>query len=106
MHPNRLRFAMFSDRNPLMLPVKTLAESVRSARQPVAANNPLLAIERAISSQITTWLAAYGDARDTLTEAMFLSTYGSPLLQAMVGLGPQTPTAPRHIERDLVREAA
>ena len=39
-----------------------------------------------------------------MTEAIFLNTYGSPLLQAMVGLGAQQATA-RRIERDLVREA-
>ena len=32
-HPNRLRFAAFSDRNPMMQPVQALAESVRAARQ-------------------------------------------------------------------------
>ena len=35
---------------------------------------------------------------------MFLNTYGSPLLQAMVGLGVQQAT-PRRVERDLVSEA-
>ena len=37
LHPNRLRFAMFSDQNPFMQPVKAVAESVRAARQPVSA---------------------------------------------------------------------
>ena len=41
MHPNRLRFAMFSDENPLMQPVKALAENVRASRQPVSPDNPL-----------------------------------------------------------------
>ena len=49
-HPNRLRFAVFSDQNPMMQPVKALAESVRAARQPVSADNPLLAMEQAASS--------------------------------------------------------
>jgi hypothetical protein len=106
MHPHRLRFAMFSDRNPLMPPIKALADSVRVARQPVAPDNPLLAVEKAMSSWVTTWLTTYGDARDALTEAMFLNTYGSPLLQAMVGLGPQVPSTRRRIEHDLVRDAA
>jgi hypothetical protein len=103
-HPNRLRFEMFSDRNPLMQPVQALAKSVASARRPVSADNPLLAMERATSSWITTCLQAFGDYRDTMTEAVFLSTYGSPWLQAMVGLGTQDAT-PRRIARDLVREA-
>jgi hypothetical protein len=103
-HPNRLRFAMFSDRNPFMAPVKVLAESVRSARQPVSVDNPLLAMEQAASSWITTCLHSFGEFRDSMTEAMFLNTYGSPWLQALVGLG-SAQTAPHRIERDLVREA-
>ena len=107
MHPNRLRFAMFSDRNPLMQPVKALAESVRAARQVVAADNPLLELERATSAWITSCLQSYGEFRDTMTEMMFLSTYGSPLLQSLVGLGAQqTAAPPHHIERDLARETA
>ena len=42
-----------------------------------------------------TCLEAYGEFRDTMTETVFLNTYGSPLLQAMVGLGVQQ-TAPQH----------
>jgi pimeloyl-ACP methyl ester carboxylesterase len=103
-HPNRLRFAMFSDRNPFMAPVKGLADSVRESRQPVSADNPLLAMEQAASSWITTCLHSLGEFRDSMTEAMFLNTYGSPWLQALVGLGAAQP-APRRIERDLVREA-
>jgi hypothetical protein len=41
-----------------------------------------------------------------MTEAFFLTTYGSPLLQAMVGLGSPRDETPDRIERDLVREAA
>ena len=88
-HPNRLRFAAFSDRNPLMQPVKALADAVRAARQPVSADNPLLAMERATSSWITSCLETFGEFRDAMTEAVFLNTYGSPLLQALVGLGAQ-----------------
>ena len=103
-HPSRLRFAMFSDQNPLMQPVKGLAEYVRGARQPVGAENPLLAMERAASSWITTGLQTFGDFRDTMTEAVFLNTYASPWLQALVGLGAAGVT-PHRIERDLVKEA-
>ncbi|HET7882549.1 MAG TPA: DUF3141 domain-containing protein [Acetobacteraceae bacterium] len=102
MHPNRLRFAMMSDRNPFMQPVKVAAESIRTARRPVAPDNPLLAMEQMASSWITTCLNSYGEWRDTMSELMFLSTYGSPVLQALVGLGRQQ--EPRRIERDLARE--
>ena len=103
-HPNRLRFAMFSDRNPWMQPVKALAESVRTARQPVSEDNPLLALERATSSWITTCLQSFGEFRDAMTEAVFLNTYGSPWLQALVGLGAEA--TPHRVERDVFREAS
>ena len=104
MHPNRLRFGVFSDRNPLMQPVKAMAEAVRTARQPVSRDNPFLAMERATSSWITTCLQSFGELRDAMTETVFLNTYGSPLVQAFAGLGAPE-TAPRRIERDLAREA-
>ena len=86
IHPHRLRFGLFSDQNPFMQPVKPLAEMVREKRTPVSEDNPLLAVEKAASSWITTCLQTWGDVRDNMTEAYFLNTYGSPLLQAMVGL--------------------
>nr|WP_294551158.1 DUF3141 domain-containing protein [uncultured Rhodopila sp.] len=104
LHPNRVRFAMFSDENPFMRPVKALAETARATRQPVSDDNPLLTMERAASDWITTWLNAVGKARDTLTEKVFLTTYGSPLVQALLGLGTDQPLAGRHIEHDLLRE--
>jgi hypothetical protein len=105
LHPNRQRFALFSDENPLMQPVRALAESVRATRQPVSPGNPLLAMEQAASSWITTCLQACGAMRDMMTEQMFLATYGSPLLQALVGLGTDQSAERRGIERDLLREA-
>jgi hypothetical protein len=62
-------------------------------------------MEEATSSWITACLRTAGEFRDAMTEAMFLNTYGSPLLHALVGLGPNK-AASHRIERDLVREAA
>jgi hypothetical protein len=95
---------MFSDQNPYMQPIKAMAESVRAARQPVSADNPLLAMEQATSSWITTCLQNFGEFRDSMTEAVFLNAYGSPWLQALVGLGAEE-AAPGRTDRDLVREA-
>ena len=106
MHPHRLRFGLFSEQNPFMRPIKPLADQVRANRRPVSEDNPLLAMEKAASSWITTCLQTGGEVRDQMTEAFFLNTYGSPLLQAMVGLGGQPDSTPRRVERDLAREAA
>ena len=105
MHPARVKFAMFSDDNPLMQPIKGLAEAIRTQRKPVPDTNPLLAMEHAASAMITTWLQACGTARDTIEEHLFLTTYGSPVLQALVGLGPDSQRSHRRADRDLLREA-
>ena len=105
MHPNRLRFAAFSDHNPAMKPVKALADAVRADRKPVAPDNPMLTLERVASTWVSTWLDGYRLARDAMTEAAFLSTYGSPLVQAIAGLGTDTAPTERRIDRDLAREA-
>jgi hypothetical protein len=105
-HPNRMRFAAFSDRNPLMQPVKEAAAVARADRKPVAAGNPLLAFEQATSSWISTWLDTYRIARDGMTEAFFVNFYGSPVLQALMGLNTEAGRSHRHIERDLAREVA
>src|SRR5271166_1721477 len=106
MHPHRLRFEFFSDRNPFMSAIKPAAEQVRANRKPVSADNPLLATEKQASSWITAALENWGEIRDNMTEAFFLTTYGAPLLQAMVGLGSPRDESPHRIERDLAREAA
>ena len=106
LHPNRLRFELFSDRNPFMSAIKPMVEQVHANRKPVSADNPLLAMETQASSWITSALESWGQVRDSMTEAFFLTTYGSPLLQAMVGLGTAGDQTPHRIERDLVHEAA
>jgi hypothetical protein len=108
MHPLRLQFEMFSDRNPAMLPVAALAEQARAHRRPVADDNPWLAIQETWSKGMTAALTGWQRQRDALAEQMFLLTYGSPLMQAVVGLGnaniasrPRPADDPAH--RELVR---
>ncbi|WP_395698283.1 DUF3141 domain-containing protein [Methylocella sp.] len=103
---NRLRFSFFSSRNPLMQPVGPLAEAVRAARAPVRPDNPCLAGERAFSQAMTDALEAFSKARDALTESIFLSVYGAPLLQAFVGLDPGDVRPRQTLARDLARDAA
>src|SRR4051794_22306878 len=43
MHPNRMRFAIFSDENPAMRTIGELAGQIRADRKPAAENNPFLA---------------------------------------------------------------
>jgi pimeloyl-ACP methyl ester carboxylesterase len=105
LHPNRLKFSLLSDRNPLLLPVKALAESVRARRQKASADNPLLSLERAASSWLASALDGWGAMRGRLQEATFLTVYGLPAVQALAGFSPGT-SERRHAERDLSREIA
>ncbi|HEX2943624.1 MAG TPA: DUF3141 domain-containing protein [Rhodopila sp.] len=105
-HPNRVRFGIYADANPLMRPVRELAESIRADRKPADPDNPWLAMERATSLWITAALDGYRDIRDAMTEATFLTIYGSPMLQALVGLPRPESATGRRIERDLARENA
>jgi len=103
-HPNRLRFEGFSDQNPLMRPVATWAQTVRDNRRAAPPDNPFLAYERMVADWITNGLKIWGEARDALEEVVFFNVYGSPLLQAMLGLRADAAIADRPIERDLGRE--
>jgi len=106
MHPHRVRLEAFSDKNPLLRPVAQLAEAVRANRRPLGGDNPFLAIQEAVSQQVVEALNAYRDTRDRLTENLFMTVYGSPILQAMVGLRTDSTTAHHRIGRDAAREAA
>ncbi len=88
MHPLRLQYEFFSDANPAMASVAALAEQVRKHRKPVAGDNPFLAIQEKASSQIVAALDAWKDMSEELAERTFLAVYGSPVLQAAVGMPP------------------
>jgi pimeloyl-ACP methyl ester carboxylesterase len=88
LHPLRLQYELFSDRNPFMATVGQMAEAVRATRRPVSSDNPLLALEGVMSGQIERGLDTYRDIRDRLVEQFFLAAYGSPLLQSVVGVTP------------------
>ena len=105
-HPNRLRFEMFADENPFMRPVADWAAAVRGKRRPVNPDNPFLAFEHMMSDMITSGLEIWGQARDAAVEAFFFNTYGSPIVQAMVGLRAEETSVSRRIGRDVAREAA
>ena len=47
---------MFSDQNPTMGPIATLAEQIRKDRKPVSSNNPFVAMQEHFSNQIVSAL--------------------------------------------------
>ena len=88
LHPLRLQYELFSDANPLMAPVKALADQARAERKPAAADNPFLKLEQTMSRQIVAALDAWQAMCEAWAERTFLSVFGSPLLQAAVGIDP------------------
>jgi hypothetical protein len=88
LHPLRLQYELFSDKNPLMGSVATLADQIRADRQPVASENWFAGLEQMASGQIVGALDAWRDATEAFAESMFLTIYGSPALQAAVGIDP------------------
>jgi hypothetical protein len=77
---------LFSDRNPFMRSIGELAEQVRQQRRPAAPDNPFLQVQAAISESIIETLRAWGNLRDQTLEQIFLAIYGSPILQALLGM--------------------
>jgi pimeloyl-ACP methyl ester carboxylesterase len=88
MHPLRVQYEMFSNANPLMAPVAGLAEQVRKSRRPVAADNPFIAMQENVSKQIVAALDSWRDFIEAGAERTFLTVYGSPALQAALGVDP------------------
>jgi pimeloyl-ACP methyl ester carboxylesterase len=108
LHPLRLQYELLSDANPFMAPLAALAREVRQHRHLATAGNPFVAIEAAGSEQVVAVLDAWRDMRDQWIESIFSLTYGSPMLQAAVGINPAG-TRPFHkaaqswLHRELVK---
>ena len=86
LHPLRLQYELFSDANPMMAPIAKIAEQVRSERKPAAAGNPFIAMQEEASRHIVAALDGWREMNERLAESMFMTIYGSPALQAAVGI--------------------
>ena len=86
MHPIRVPYEMFTPANPFLKSIASMAEDVRKNRQPVTPDNALWQAQERIGKAIESSLDTYRDMRDRSLETAFHAVYGSPLLQAMVGL--------------------
>jgi hypothetical protein len=104
LHPLRLQYEAFSSQNPIMAAVKTTAEKVEEERKPVSADNPFLALQEQASRQIVRALDGWRDSQEALSEAVFLAVYGSPALQAAVGIDPQSEPSRRQAMSARYRE--
>jgi hypothetical protein len=95
MHPLRLPYEMFTPANPLLKSVSSMADNVRENRQPVSPDNALWQAQERMGKAIESSLKTYGEIRDRALETMFHAFYGSPLLQALVGIR-ASDASPRH----------
>ena len=75
--------------------VQQLAAGVAADRRPVTADNPFLTLQARISEQITAALDIYRVIRDQLAEQIFFGFYGSPIVQALLGLNKESEVRPR-----------
>jgi pimeloyl-ACP methyl ester carboxylesterase len=86
MHPLRLQYEMFSRANPFLTASLSWLQLVQDNRRAVSKDNALWQMQERFSESMVTYLDSYRDVRDRMSEAMFHAIYGSPLLQALVGL--------------------
>jgi pimeloyl-ACP methyl ester carboxylesterase len=94
-HPLRLQYEIFSNANPWMTPVATLGDQVRKNRKIASDKNPFVEMQENISKRVVSGLDAWREASETIAEQAFLAIYGSPTLQAAVGIDPASTSRPR-----------
>jgi len=94
LHPLRMQYEVFAGGNPATRAIAEMADTVREHRKPVAANNPFLAVQEMVSQNIVNALDGWRDVQEALSETIFLSVYGSPALQAAVGIDPKVMPVP------------
>jgi len=101
-HPLRLQYQFFSDANPAVAPIAEMAEEVRKARKPVAPDNPFLKIQQTMSRNIVAALDGWRKATENIAESAFISFYGSPILQTMLGIQSDTRRSSRKPDKSLL----
>lgn len=104
-HPARLQYTIFSDANPFLRMFPSPVSTALGPRKPVSKGNIFWDLQELQSEWIEKSLDAYRDVRDQMTEAAFYTIYGSPLLQALVGLRGSEESARRRAGRSIEHEA-
>ena len=84
--PAELPYYAFSESNPLMSSLASLAERVKQDRKPVSDGNWLLGLQENVSRSVVAALDNWRDLRDDAIERSFKTIYSLPVTQALVGL--------------------
>jgi Protein of unknown function (DUF3141) len=95
LHPLRAGYEAFGGDTPAMKSLAAEAETVRENRKQADKENPFLKAQETISDSIVNVLDKWRDTQEALSESLFLSIYGSPALQAAVGIDPNANPSPR-----------
>jgi hypothetical protein len=95
MHPLRVANWAVSGLNPWLAWLQPAAEAVKTARRPVAADNPLRQGEKLGAELLSASLDCWRALRDAATETAFFSVYAQlALLQGEEGAEPEAQTLP------------
>jgi hypothetical protein len=86
LHPLRMQYELFSGANPLIRAFESDIGRLRENRRPVSKDNIFWQMQEWFSDWAVLTLDVYRDLRDNAAEAWFHAIYGSPFLQALVGL--------------------
>jgi hypothetical protein len=78
-----------------MKTVATAADKIRERRKVAADDNPFVAFQETVSKNIVSVLDKWRDSQEAMSEALFLGIYGSPVVQAAVGITPDTEVSPK-----------
>ncbi|MBV8602168.1 MAG: DUF3141 domain-containing protein [Candidatus Eremiobacteraeota bacterium] len=100
LHPLRLPYELFSGSGPVMAGIERAATEARLHRAPVSSDNPFIAWQETFSKQIVETLDAWRDWSNAFAEMTFFSIYGSPALQAAVGIDPKNDAPLRKAPKD------
>jgi hypothetical protein len=85
--------------------IATAADRVRENRRPASPDNPLVAAQAQVSQAIVDRLDAWRIAAERLSEDAFHAIYGTPALQAALGVDTASPERPRKAARSKLHAA-
>jgi hypothetical protein len=104
-HPLRLGYELFGPSNPFLAWVQGAAQHARENRRPAQSDNMFSAIQEQVSGQIVDGLEAWRKMSESLAEKTFRAIYGSPTLQAALGIDPVSNRSLRKAPKNMLTSA-
>src|SRR5882724_12152616 len=94
-HQLRVSYETFGGDTVAMKGVAKAADKIREQRKPAAEDNPFVKFQETVSKNIVDALDKWRDTQEAFSEALFLGIYGSPAVQAAVGVTPDADVSPK-----------